>query len=116
MESKQPFANLAPKAIVSCVHSALGKTKAKVDKLPAKVNTGHLLPSGDVKLYSATRPMAQYLLDKSHVWLHFVDPELVTEPNCYPVILRSVPATAGVESGLLSARILDQNNLPTGTI
>lgn len=59
VESKKPFANLAPKAIVSCVHSALGKTKAKVDKQPAKVNTGHLLPSGDVKLYSATRPMAQ---------------------------------------------------------
>lgn len=60
--------------------------------------------------------MARWLLENRVTWSQLADPELVTQPTKYPVLLHAVPANAGVTSGIFQARLLDQNSLPSGSI
>lgn len=95
---------------------ALEKVKAMVDNQHITVKAAHFLPSGDIKFYTATRKMARWLLENRVTWSQLADPELITQPTKYPVLLHAVPANAGVNSGIFQARLLDQNSLPSGSI
>lgn len=116
MKDKKPFDGLTANTIVERVNLALEKVKAMIDEQPIKVKAAHVLPSGDIKFYTATRKMARWLLENRTAWSQLADPELVTQPTKYPVLLHAVPATAGVTSGIFQARLLDQNSLASGSI
>lgn len=116
MKDKTPFKGLTANVIVERVNIALEKVKAMIDDQPITVKAAHVLPSGDIKFYTATRKMARWLLENRVTWSQLADPELVTQPTKYPVLLHAVPATAGVTSGVFQARLLDQNSLPSGSI
>lgn len=116
MKDKQPFVGLTANEIVGRVNVALKKVKAEVDEQQVRVKAAHVLPSGDIKFYTATRKMARWLLENRVAWSQLADPELVTQPTKYPVLLHAVPANAGVASGVFQARLLDQNSLPSGSI
>lgn len=113
---KTPFKDCAPTEIVEGVTKALRKVDAKVDDRPIEVKAAQLLPSGDIKLYTATRREANWLLNNRHVWSALADPELVTQPPKFPVILHSVPAHIGVECGVFAAKLADQNDWKTGVV
>lgn len=53
-ESKTPFKGCTPSEIVEEVTKALRKIDAKIEDAPIGVKAAQLLPSGDVKLYTAT--------------------------------------------------------------
>lgn len=116
MKDKTPFSGLTANTIVERVNLALEKVKALVDEQPVKVRAAHALPSGDIKFYTTTRKMSRWLLENRTVWSQLADPELVTQPTKYPVLLHAVPANAGVTSGVFQARLLDQNSLASGSI
>lgn len=116
MKNKMPFKDLTANTIVERVNIALEKVKATVDDQPIKVKAAHVLPSGDIKFYTTTRKMAKWLLENRVTWSQLADPDLITHPTKYPVLLHAVPASAGVSSGVFQARLLDQNSLPSGSI
>lgn len=116
MKDKVPFKGLTANTIVEHVNSALEKVKAMIDDQPIKVKAAHVLPSGDIKFYTTTRKMAKWLLENRVTWSQLADPDLITQPTKYPVLLHAVPANAGVSSGVFQARLLDQNSLPSGSI
>lgn len=116
MKDKKPFSGLTANTIVERVNVALEKVKAVIDEQPVKVKAAHLLPSGDIKFYTATRKMARWLLENRVSWSQLADPDLITQPTKHPVLLHAVPANAGVTSGVFQARLLDQNSLPSGSI
>lgn len=116
MKDKAPFKGLSANTIVERVNIALEKVKANVDDQQVKIKAAHTLPSGDIKFYTATQKMARWLLENRVMWSQLADPELVTQPTKFPVLLHAVPASAGITSGIFQARLLDQNALPSGSI
>lgn len=115
-KTKTPFRNCAPTEIVEEVTKALRKVNAKIDDTPIEVKAAQLLPSGDIKLYTATRREASWLLNNRHVWSALADPELVTQPPKFPVILHSVPSHIGVDCGVFAAKLADQNGWKAGVV
>lgn len=114
--TKAPFKNCTPAEIVEGVTKALRKIEAKLDDQPINVKAAQLLPSGDIKLYTATRREASWLLNNRHLWTSLADPELITQPPKYPVILHSVPSNIGVECGVFAAKLSDQNGWAPGVV
>lgn len=114
--TKTPFKNCTPTEIVDEVTKALKKVEAKIDDNPIEVKAAQLLPSGDVKLYTATRREANWLLNNRHTWSSLADPELITQPPKFPVILHSVPSHIGVECGVFAAKLADQNGWKSGVV
>lgn len=62
MKDRTPFKGLTANTIVEQVNVALEKVKAVVDDQLVRVKAAHTIPSGDIKFYTATRKMAQWLL------------------------------------------------------
>lgn len=114
--SKTPFKDCTPAEIVEGVSKALKKVDAKLDDQPIGIKAAQLLPSGDIKLYTATRREATWLLNNRHLWSALADPELITQPPKYPVILHSVPSGIGVECGVFAAKLVDQNDWTLGAV
>lgn len=114
--TKTPFKDCAPVDIVEGVMKALQKIEAKVEGQPIEVKAAQLLPSGDVKLYTATRREANWLLQNRHMWSSLADPALITQPPRFPVILHSVPSNIGVECGVFAAKLADQNGWKPGVV
>lgn len=104
-----PFKGCTAADIVEEVTKALKKIDAKIDDHPIIVKAAQLLPSGDIKLYTPTRREANWLLNQRHLWSSLADPDLITQPPKYPVILHSVPSNIGVECGVFAAKLADQN-------
>lgn len=115
-ESKTPFKDCTPSEIVEGVTKALRKINAKIEDQPIGVKAAQLLPSGDIKLYMATRREASWLLNNCHLWSLLADPALITQPPKYPVILHSVPSNIGVECGVFAAKLADQNAWKSGVV
>lgn len=80
------------------------------------IKAAQLLPSGDVKLYTPTRREANWLLNHRHVWTSLADPDLITQPPRYPVILHSVPSNIGVNCGVFAAKLANQNGWKPGVV
>lgn len=115
-KAKMPFKGCTSADIVEEVSKALKKIDAKIDDQPIVVKAAQLLPSGNIKLYTPTRREANWLLNQRHLWLSLADPDLVTQPPKYPVILHSVPSNIGVECGVFAAKLADQNAWAPGAI
>lgn len=92
------------------------KIDAKIDDQSIHIKAAQLLPSGDIKLYTATRRETGWLLDNRHRWSSLADPELITQPPKYPVILHSVPSNIGVDCGVFAAKLVDQNGWKPGVV
>lgn len=58
MKDKTHSKGLTVNIIVERINVALKKVKAVVDDQLVKVKTAHILPSSDIKFYTATRKMA----------------------------------------------------------
>lgn len=115
-KAKTPFKDCSPAEIVEGVTKALQKIDAKLDDQPITIKAAQLLPSGDIKLYTPTRREANWLLNHRHLWTALADPELITQPPKFPVILHSVPANVGVECGVFAAKLADQNGWRPGVV
>lgn len=114
--TKTPFKDTTPTEIVEGVTKALRKVDAKIEDQPITIKAAQRLPSGDIKLYTPTRREANWLLNNQHVWSSLADPELITQPPRFPVILHSVPSNIGVECGVFAAKLADQNGWKPGVI
>lgn len=115
-KTKAPFKDCTPNDIVEGVTKALKKLDAKLDEQPITIKAAQRLPSGDIKLYTPTRREATWLLNNRHLWSSLADPELITQPPKFPVILHSVPANIGVECGVFAAKLADQNGWKAGVV
>ncbi|KAG0149662.1 hypothetical protein CROQUDRAFT_89010 [Cronartium quercuum f. sp. fusiforme G11] len=65
--------------------------EARLDGEPIRVRGASVLPSGDVKLYVASRHIKTWLLHNKHLRSTLAHPELVTTQTCFPVLIHSVP-------------------------
>lgn len=111
-----PFKDCTPAEIVEGVTKALQKIDAKIEDQQITIKAAQRLPSGDIKLYTPTRREANWLLHNRHVWSSLADPELITQPPQFPVILHSVPSNIGVECGVFAAKLADQNGWKPGVV
>lgn len=114
--SKMPFKGCTPSEIVEGVKKALQKIEAKIEDQPIDIKAAQLLPSGDIKLYTATTREASWLLNNRHLWTSLADPALITQPPKYPVILHSVLSNIGVECGVFAANLAEQNRWKSGVV
>lgn len=115
-DTKTPFKDFTPAEIVDGVTKALKKIDAKIDDHEITIKAAQRLPSGDIKIYTPTRREANWLLNNRHVWSSSADPDLVTQPPRFPVILHLVPSNIGVECGVFAAKLADQNGWKAGVV
>jgi hypothetical protein len=81
---------LAPK-ITSKIKHTLKSINATVDSQITEIAGIAWLPSKDLKIFTATRPQAQWLLANKHIWTELVCAKLKTLPTRFPVILHALP-------------------------
>jgi hypothetical protein len=81
---------LAPE-ITDKINHALKSINSKVDSQIIEVAGIAWLPSKDLKIFTATRSQAQWLLANKHTWTELVCAKLKTLPCRYPVILHTIP-------------------------
>jgi hypothetical protein len=94
LPESRPFFQMSPDQITKKVNQILREINAKtLDNTPIIIKGSATLPSGDFKFFTQTRFAASWLLENKHKWTHLCDPNLVTPPSTFPVILHSVPTT-----------------------
>lgn len=74
------------------------------------------LQSGDIKFYTASRTITSWCLTNKHSWTHLCDPELITKPSVFPVILHSVPAHFDLTNTDDITQLCNENNIEAKTI
>ncbi|KAI9625217.1 hypothetical protein H4Q26_016408 [Puccinia striiformis f. sp. tritici PST-130] len=68
-----------------------------------------LFPSGDLKVFTKTRRMAQWLVDNKHAWTAKADSTFVTAQVSYPIRWLVSPKSAGKSQGSLLAHFFDKD-------
>lgn len=91
VEGKKPFDGIKPTEIVNRINEALAWLEVKVAGQGLEVKGAASLPSGSIKLFTTTRAEADWLLENRVTWSTEADPDFVTSPAVFPVVIDSVP-------------------------
>lgn len=115
---RKPFDGLKPTDIVHRINQALERLEVKVLGRKLEVKGAASLPSGSIKLFTATRAEAEWLLENRVTWSTEANPEFVTSPAVFPVVIDSVPMNDETypETENIQQTITDQNPIPTDAI
>lgn len=116
VEGSKPFVGLRPTEIVTRVNDALAQLDVKIGGRKLEVKGAASLPMGNVKLFTATKAEAEWLLDNRGLWSTLADPELVTSPAVFPIIVDSVPMEFFSQTDLIKTTLADQNPIPEDKI
>jgi hypothetical protein len=85
---------MSPDHLTKKVNRVLREIYAKtLDGTPIIIKGSAALPSGDFSFFTQTWFAANWLLKNKHSWTHLCDPNLITPPSTFPVILHLVPTT-----------------------
>lgn len=90
-EGKRPFENVKANEIVNRINEALAQLDVSIGEKKLEVKGAASLPSGSIKLFTATRAEATWLLENRAMWSTLADPDLITTPVVFPVVVDSVP-------------------------
>ncbi|KAG0145217.1 hypothetical protein CROQUDRAFT_46102 [Cronartium quercuum f. sp. fusiforme G11] len=105
-----PFEGMAVAQIVQNVNLALETIGAELDGQAIRITAVAVLrPSGDIKMYTATRAQARWLMEQKHKWSTIADLRLVTQAACYSVVLHLVPVEVQPASPEFLSCLLAQN-------
>lgn len=88
---KEAFNGVKPTEIINRINQALAGLEVMVAGRKLEVKGAAILPSGSIKLFTTTRAEAEWLLENRIVWSTVADPEFVTSPAVFPVVIDSVP-------------------------
>lgn len=108
-EGPKPFDGMKPTEIVRRVNQALDQLGVKVAGRKLEVKGAASLPSGSVKLFTSTRPEADWLLEHRAEWSMLADPALKTSPAVFPVVIDSVPTDSYPETNTIKQVLIEQN-------
>lgn len=115
-EGKKPFEGLKSTEIVVKVNEALAQLDVKIGGRRLEVKGAASLPLGNVKLFTATKAKAEWLLENQGVWSTLADPELFTSPAIFPIIVDSVPMEFYSQVDVIKATLAEQNPIPSNKI
>ncbi|KAG0149264.1 hypothetical protein CROQUDRAFT_653833, partial [Cronartium quercuum f. sp. fusiforme G11] len=121
-EDRRPFEGASSKEIVDRINQTLRQINVMSAGKKIEVKGVLILPSGSVKLYTATRSEANWLLENRCQWSMLADPKLVTSPPVYPIVIDSVlmdqyptqrkldykPTVSGQQNGSVIVNLLDK--------
>jgi hypothetical protein len=108
----RPFFQMTPDQITKKVNQVLREINPKAqDGAPIIIKGSATLPSGDFKFFTQTCFAANWFLEKKHKWTHLCNPNLVTPPLIFPVILHLVPTTFKPDNQSMIQDLCNENNL-----
>ncbi|KAG0139646.1 hypothetical protein CROQUDRAFT_70013 [Cronartium quercuum f. sp. fusiforme G11] len=113
---KAPFKGCKLKKVADAVSKALGSIEARLDGELVRVRGASVLPSGDIKLYVASRHVKAWLLRNKHLWSTLAHPDLVTTQTRFPVLIHLVPMDTDPASGEFIASFMAENVIPEDKI
>ncbi|KAG0152407.1 hypothetical protein CROQUDRAFT_18952, partial [Cronartium quercuum f. sp. fusiforme G11] len=113
---KSPFKGCKPKEVTDAVNKALELIEAKLDGDQIRVRGVSVLPSGDIKLFIASRHIKTWLLHNKHLWSTLAHPDLVTSQTHFPVLIHSVPTDAEPTSDTFIANFVTENTIAESEI
>lgn len=112
VDGKKPFEGLKSTEIVKRVNQALAQLKVKVAGRSLEVKGAASLPSGSIKLFTSTRPEADWLLEHRAEWSSLADPDLQTSPTVFPVVIDSIPTESYPDTDVIKQTLTEQNPIP----
>ncbi|KAG0151234.1 hypothetical protein CROQUDRAFT_706104 [Cronartium quercuum f. sp. fusiforme G11] len=104
------------KEVTDAVNKALGSIEARLEGELVQVRGASVLPSGDIKLYVASRQIKAWLLHNKHLWSTLAHPDLITTQTRFPVLIHSVPMDTDPASGEFIASFAAENAIPKDEI
>jgi hypothetical protein len=108
----RPFFQMNPDQITKKVNQVLSEIKDKtLDGTPIAIKGSATLPSGYFKFFTPTCFAANWLLENKHMWTHLCDPNLITPPSTFPVILHSVPTSFNPANSATIQDLCNENNI-----
>ncbi|KAA1078056.1 hypothetical protein PGT21_027814 [Puccinia graminis f. sp. tritici] len=108
----RPFFMKSPSDITKITNSILSSIEAKTDdNTPITIRGVATLPSGDFKFFTQSRFAAKWLLENKHKWTHLCDPNLITPPSSFPVIVHSVPISFTPSNQSSISELCKENNI-----
>lgn len=116
IEGKKPFEGLKATEIVQRVNQALDQLEIKIEGRKIEVKGAASLPSGSVKLFTATRTEANWLLEHRTEWSLLADPALRTSPVVFPIIVDSVPTDIYPDTEMIKQTLVEQNPITNDKI
>ncbi|KAG0141306.1 hypothetical protein CROQUDRAFT_51916 [Cronartium quercuum f. sp. fusiforme G11] len=111
-EDRRPFEGASSKEIVDRINRTLRQIDAMSAGKKIEVKGAAILPSGSVKLYTATRSEANWLLENRCQWSTLADPKLVTSPPVYPIVIDSVPMDQYPNTMQIGLVLTEHNPIP----
>lgn len=115
-EGKKPFENIKAGEIVKRVNEALTQLNVMIGNKKVEVKGAANLPSGSIKLFTSTRAEATWLLENRHTWSTLADPNMITTPAIFPVIVDSVPMEFFNDDDGIVEVLTTQNPIPLDKI
>lgn len=109
IEGKQPFKNAKPTEIIQRVNQALTQLEVTVAGRKLEIKGAAILPTGCIKLFTATWVEADWLLEHRTEWSTLADPDLITSPAVFPVVIDSVPTETYPDTDFIKQTLLEQN-------
>lgn len=116
VEGKRPFEGVRATEIVQRVNEALTQLEVKIAGRKVEVKGAASLPSSSVKLFTATRAEATWLLENRSTWSTLADPDLVTSPAVFPAVIDSVPMEYYSDVEEIKTILAEQNPIPNDMI
>lgn len=113
---KKPFEGIKATKIVKRINEALAQLEAKIAGKKIEVKGAASLPSGSIKLFTATRAGATWLLENRTLWSTLADPDLITSPAVFPIVIDSVPIESYKDTDEVKQILADQNRIPSDQI
>lgn len=115
-EGKKPFENVKATEIVKQINGALTQIDVKIGDKRVEVKGAATLPSGSVKLFTATNAEATWLLENRCSWTTLADPDMLTSPAVFPVVIDSVPMEYYDKPDEIKEILTAQNPIPMAKI
>lgn len=118
VEGRKPFDGFKPTDIVRKINNALERLEVKIAGRKLEVKGAASLPSGGIKLFTATRAEADWLLENRIMWSTVADPDFVTSPAVFPIVIDSVPMNEDTypDTDIIQTVIAEQNPIPIEAI
>lgn len=116
IEGKKPFEGIKPTEIALRVNEALAQLEVKLAGKQIEVKGAALLPSGSIMFFTATRAEATWLLENRSMWTTLADPDLITSPAVFPVVIDSMPMEYFTRVDKIKEIMAEQNPIPIETI
>lgn len=111
-EGKKPFDGVKATEIVNRVNEALAQLDVRIADRKLMVKGAASLPSGSIKLFTATKAEANWLLENRSMWSTLADPDLITSPAVFPAVIDSIPMEYYSDVDEIKTLLSEQNPIP----